>query len=86
MDIHACKHIVMTCPLRSLELTQHLGEGDKIALQYIFAFCAVWGIGGNLEAGCWDKWDQHVRKLFDGTANFPGGSGTVFDYNLDPGK
>jgi len=29
------------------------------------------------------QWDPFVRELFEGTANYPGGSGTVFDYFLD---
>eukprot|EP00967_Tisochrysis_lutea_P158235 scaffold322846_cov19-Tisochrysis_lutea.AAC.1 len=56
------------------------------AAQYAFAFAAVWGIGGNMNSGSWDKWDPFVRDLFEGTANYPGGSGTVFDYYQDPKK
>ena len=58
-------------------------EACKLALQNIFAFSAVWGLGGNLSSSCWDRWDAYVRDLFDSVANFPGGSGTVFDYYLD---
>ena len=33
-----------------------------------------------------DKFDIFARELFEGTANFPGGSGSVFDYRLDPAR
>ncbi len=64
-----------------------LTESHKVQLQYAFAFSAVWAIGGNLEgAAVREQFDGAARRLFDGTANFPGGSGTVFDYCLDPYK
>lgn len=50
-----------------------LDEGVKLAIQYAFAFAAVWGVGGNLEGGLpRDSFDAFARDLFDGTANFPG--------------
>ena len=55
-------------------------------LQYLFAFSTVWGLGGALDSVCWDAWDQAVRALFEGTANFPAGAGTVFDYYVDDGQ
>lgn len=60
-----------------------LQEHQKVLLQYFFAYAAVWGIGGCLNSSSWDKWDKVVRDTFGGTANYPGGSGTVFDFYLD---
>lgn len=60
-----------------------LDEAQQVSLQYLFAAAAVWGIGGCLAAGCWDAWDAHVRGLFDGTANYPAGAGSVFDVFVD---
>ena len=42
----------------------------------------------------WDKFDVFLRELFEATefpgcprrVTFPGGSGTVFDYRLDPAR
>lgn len=60
-----------------------LGEPQQVLLQYLFAYCAVWGIGGCLASSCWDEWDKVVRAQFDGCANYPAGSGSVFDFYLD---
>lgn len=60
-----------------------LSSNQKVTVQYMFAYSLVWGIGGNLDASCWDTFDQAARKLLDGTANYPVGAGTVFDYRLD---
>jgi dynein heavy chain, axonemal len=59
------------------------GPAEKAALCYVFAFSFVWGLGGNLNSNGRDKWDKFVRQLFDGVANFPAGSGTVFDFCCD---
>lgn len=59
----------------------------RIMLIIVAALCsAVWGVGGNIDASTWDKWDPFVRELFEGTANYPGGSGSVFDYFLEPSR
>jgi hypothetical protein len=47
------------------------------------AHALVWGIGGGLDAACWDAFDQAARRLLEGTANYPAAAGTVFDYDLD---
>jgi dynein heavy chain len=60
------------------------GPAEKAALSYVFAFSFVWGFGGSLNSSGRDKWDKFVRELFDGVANFPSGSGTVFDFCCDP--
>lgn len=46
----------------------------------------VWGVGGNLESSSWDKFDAAARELLEGTANYPQGSGMVFDYYLDASR
>ena len=76
----------LTHPSKGLVLSGNVDDTTRNSLQYVFAFSAVWGIGGNMSSACWDKWDPFVRELFEGTANFPGGSGTVFDYFLDPNR
>jgi len=76
----------LTHPSKGMVLTGEVDDSTKYAIQYAFAFAAVWGIGGNMNSGSWDKWDPFVRDLFEGTANYPGGSGTVFDYYQDPKK
>ena len=60
-----------------------LSDAQRVSVQYMVAYCLVWGLGGNLEASCHDKFDQAVRKLLDGTANYPAAAGTVLDYRLD---
>jgi hypothetical protein len=52
-----------------------LAEVVAVALQYLFAFCCVWGLGGNLQGGSRDSFDSCFRALFNGVANFPEGSG-----------
>eukprot|EP00198_Chlamydomonas_reinhardtii_P006936 XP_001696272.1 dynein heavy chain 3 [Chlamydomonas reinhardtii] len=67
-----------------LDLTsEEPSETTQVALNYIFAFAAVWGVGGSLSPACWEAFDGAAKDLFEGTANYPGGSGTVFDYHLD---
>ena len=63
-----------------------LDENKRYMLQYIFAYSCIWGIGGNIESQSRDKFDIFARELFEGTANFPGGSGSVFDYRLDAAR
>lgn len=60
-----------------------LTSGNKVLLQYLFAFAAVWGLGGALDSTSWPGWDKAVRSVFDGTANFPQGAGTVMDYYVE---
>ncbi|WIA37814.1 hypothetical protein OEZ86_014676 [Tetradesmus obliquus] len=60
-----------------------LHERQQVLLQYLFAYAAVWGIGGCLASSCWDGWDKAVRAQFDGCANYPTGSRSVFDFYLD---
>lgn len=60
-----------------------MSDTQRVSVQYMVAYSLVWGLGGNLDATCHDKFDQAVRKLLDGTANYPVGAGTVFDYRLD---
>jgi len=71
-------------PAGGFESGEAYGAPSKVALGYIFAFSYVWGLGGNLNVASWDAWDVAVRKQFHGVANFPPGTGTVFDYCLDP--
>lgn len=52
-----------------------LAEAVAVPLQYLFAFCCVWGLGGNLQGGSRDSFDSCFRALFNGVANFPEGSG-----------
>jgi hypothetical protein len=52
-----------------------LPEGAEVPLQYLFAFCCVWGLGGGLEGSSRDSFDSCFRGLFAGVANFPEGSG-----------
>lgn len=55
--------------------------GSEIALPV----CSmVFGLGGSLDPTTLDKWDRVVRDVFDGTANYPGGSHSVLDYTVDP--
>ena len=60
-----------------------VSDAQAVTLQYTFAYAAVWGIGGCLAASCWDAWDKVVRSTFDGSANYPAGAGSVFDYFVD---
>lgn len=32
----------------------------------MFAYSAIWGLGGNLDSATWDKYDVFVRNLFEG--------------------
>jgi hypothetical protein len=57
------------------EAEEGLPEGAPVALQYLFAFCCVWGLGGGLDGGSRDSFDSCFRGLFAGVANFPEGSG-----------
>ncbi|GAX73618.1 hypothetical protein CEUSTIGMA_g1069.t1 [Chlamydomonas eustigma] len=70
-------------PGPGLDLTKPLDDQTQISLNYCFGYSIIWGVGGNLSSDSWDKFDVFARKLLEGTANFPGGSGTVFDYRLD---
>jgi dynein heavy chain, axonemal len=65
---------------------EEYGPADKVALGYIFAFAYVWGLGGSLNGPGRDGWDAMVRELFAGVANFPAGSGTVYDFCCDPDR
>lgn len=47
------------------------------------AHSLVWGLGGSLDAAARDGFDAVVRKLLEGSANYPVGAGTVFDFRLD---
>jgi hypothetical protein len=60
-----------------------VNEAQTVLLQYVFAYAAVWGIGGCLASSCWDAWDKVARGVFEGCANYPSGAGTVFDYFVD---
>lgn len=60
------------------------GPAEKTALSYVFAYSFVWGLGGNLSGSSRDAWDKFVRELFYGVANFPPGSGSVYDSCCDP--
>jgi hypothetical protein len=64
-------------------LDPSVSEAQAVLLQYVFAYTAVWGIGGCLLSSSWDAFDKVVRGVFDGCANYPGGAGTVFDYHVD---
>ena len=70
-----------------MDLSGALDDQKRHALQYIFAYSAVWGLGGNLDSASREKFDVFMRELFEGSVNFPGGrSGSVFDYRLDSGR
>ena len=56
---------VTTTP-ENLDLHAPLDDGTRIALQYVFAYSAIWGLGGNLDSATWDKYDVFVRNLFEG--------------------
>lgn len=64
-------------------LDPQTSEAQTVLLQYVFAYAAVWGIGGCLASSSWDAFDKVARGVFDGSANYPGGAGTVFDYYVD---
>ena len=74
--------------LLSAKPTYDLGNAyppaARVAVEYMFAFAFVWGLGGALDASCHEAWDKHVRQLFNGAANFPGGAGSVFDFCCAP--
>ncbi len=55
----------------------------QVSLNYLFAFAAVWGVGGSLDSAQWEAFDGAAKDLLDGWVNYPGGSGTVFDFHLD---
>ncbi|EFJ52773.1 dynein heavy chain 3 [Volvox carteri f. nagariensis] len=76
------RHLPYKEPLLDLTSSE-VSEQTQVALNYIFAFAAVWGVGGALDPSCWEEFDSVAKELFEGYANFPGGSGTVFDYHLD---
>lgn len=58
-------------------------DAAKVSLQYMAAHSLVWGLGGSLDAAARDGFDAVVRKLLEGSANYPVGAGTVFDFRLD---
>jgi hypothetical protein len=45
-----------------------------VVLNYLFAFAAVWGVGGRLEPCAWEAFDGAAKDILEGTANFPGGA------------
>lgn len=72
---------------RARFLTRVCGVCDpQCALEYIFCFSFVWGVGGAIESTCWDRFDEMTRNLFSGRVNFPQMPGTVFDFYVDPLK
>ena len=38
-----------THPRHGMDLTGELDENKRYSLQYIFAYSAIWGIGGNVD-------------------------------------
>ncbi len=76
----------MLRPTKTFDISEPFTEYIRYGLQNIFAFCFVWSLGGAIDAGHRDKFDQFVRTSFQGAANFPAGSGTVYDYGLDPDR
>jgi dynein heavy chain, axonemal len=67
-------------PGKGWSMSDGYGSAERTALVRIVAFAFVWGLGGALAVECWPSWDRYVRRCFDGSANFPTGAGTVFDY------
>ena len=68
----------------TLGLREGYAAPARVAAEYMFAFAFVWGLGGALDAGSRGGWDKRVRALFNGVANFPPGSGTVYDFCCNP--
>eukprot|EP00892_Ulva_mutabilis_P004502 jgi/Ulvmu1/2423/UM134_0004.1 len=60
------------------------GVAERAAVSCMFAFAFVWGLGGGLQGSSRTAWDTEVRRRFDGEANFPERSGTVFEYCCNP--
>ncbi|KAK9815239.1 hypothetical protein WJX72_000483 [[Myrmecia] bisecta] len=71
-------------PSKGIDVSEPFTDYTRYGIQNIFAFCYVWSLGGGIDASCRDKFDHFVRTSFQGFANFPAGSGTVYDYGLDP--
>ena len=56
----------------------------KITIATTFAFCYVWGIGGNIISKDWDQFDTFVRQQFDEDADAKlGQGGDLFSYEID---
>lgn len=70
-------------PGKGFYWNEEFSESTKVSLNYIFAYCYTWGLGGSIASSSWDGFDKFIRSSFDGVANFPGGSGFVFDYFID---
>jgi hypothetical protein len=84
VTLQAVTHSCSCIPYRAWCLVPGpLVDAQRVALSYMTAHALVWGIGGALDPVCWDGFDQAARGLLDGTANYPAGAGTVFDYDLD---
>jgi dynein heavy chain, axonemal len=79
-----CTWLEVLLQSSGLHLNGGYGPAAKTALEYMFAFAFVWGLGGALDATCREAWDKVVRGLFNGSANFPGGAGTVYDFCCNP--
>lgn len=62
------------------------GVAERAAVSCMFAFAFVWGLGGGLRRDSRAAWDTEVRRRFDGEANFPERSGTVFEYCCNPAR
>lgn len=60
------------------------GVAERAAVSCMFAFAFVWGLGGGLQGDSRTAWDTEVRRRFDGEANFPERSGTVYEYRCNP--
>lgn len=51
--------------------SHNLPTGDRdcvrrqVALNYLFAYSAVWGVGGALDYGSWEAFDAAAKELFE---------------------
>jgi dynein heavy chain len=56
--------------IRNKDVDSRLEEGKlKSLIATLFAFCYVWGIGGNLRSNCWDSFDTYVKNQFEDNAD-----------------
>ena len=77
------QQLLATC---GLPLLADYSPAARVAAEYMFAFAYVWGLGGALDALGRAGWDKVVRGLFNGSANFPGGASTVYDFCCNPDR
>lgn len=47
-------------------------EETQLALGRVFVFAYVWALGGNLQHGVREEFDEFAREILANAANFPG--------------